>query len=136
MGRCLLTLGVTATVLAAADLAVKAAAGAGAIDPRSMLYVTVVVGLSVVWVGAIVLTRSPAMAVGGGVLAGGALGNVASLAFWPGVPNPITTASFAFNLADVSVLVGFLAVSACSLRLVRVERARLNEPLGGARATN
>jgi lipoprotein signal peptidase len=129
MGRCFLALGATAALLAAADLAHNAAAGAEHIHPRSAAYVAVVLGLSVVWSGAIAVTRSVAMAVGGGVLAGGALGNVVSLAFWPGVPNPIATESFAFNLADVFVLVGFVAVSVLALRLARVERERLNQPL-------
>ena len=114
---------------AAADLTHKAAGGATHVHPRSAAYVAVVLGLSLVWAGAIVMTRSVAMAVGGGVLAGGALGNLVSLAFWPGVPNPIATASFAFNLADVFVFVGFVAASALALRLARIERDRLNQPL-------
>jgi lipoprotein signal peptidase len=125
-----LALAGTAAVLAAADLTHKAiGGGAEHVHPRSAIYVAVVVVLSVIWAGAIVMTRSLAMAVGGGVVAGGALGNLASLAFWPGVPNPIATASFAFNLADVFVLVGFVAVSVIALRLARVERTRLNQPL-------
>jgi hypothetical protein len=129
MARCALALGGTAVLLGALDLAHKALAGPGAIHPRSAGYVAGVAALCVAWAGAIALTRSVTMAVGGGVLAGGALGDLASLAFWPGVPNPIVTGSFAFNLADVFVFVGFAAVSVSALRLVRVEPGRLNEPL-------
>lgn len=128
MVRCAFALGGTATAFAAADLTHKAG-GAENVHPRSAAYVAVVLGLSIIWAGAIVMTRSVAMAVGGGALAGGAFGNIVSLAFWPGVPNPIATASFAFNLADVFVLVGFVAVSLIALRLARVERTRLNQPL-------
>ena len=116
-------------MLGALDLAHKAVANAAAVHPRSTGYVAGVAALCVAWAGAIVLTRSVAMAVAGGVLAGGALGNLVSLAFWAGVPNPIVTKSFAFNLADVFVFVGFAAVSVAALRLVRVEPGRLNEPL-------
>jgi lipoprotein signal peptidase len=129
MARCALALGGTALLLGALDLAHKAVANAAAVHPRSTGYVAGVAALCVAWAGAIVLTRSVAMAVAGGVLAGGALGNLVSLAFWAGVPNPIVTRSFAFNLADVFVFVGFAAVSVAALRLVRVEPGRLNEPL-------
>jgi lipoprotein signal peptidase len=129
MFRCALALGGTTPAFAAADLTHKAAGGAENVHPRSAAYVAVVLGLSLVWAGAIVMTRSVAMAVGGGVLAGGAFGNLVSLGLWPGVPNPIATASFAFNLADVFVFVGFVAVSVVALRLARIERDRLNQPL-------
>lgn len=129
MARCALALGGTAALVGFLDVVYKALAGPGAIHPRSAGYVAGVAALCVAWAGAIALTRSVAMAVGGGVLAGGALGNLASLAFWPGVPNPIVTGSFAFNLADVFVFVGFAAVSVSALRLVRGEPGRLNEPL-------
>jgi lipoprotein signal peptidase len=124
-----MALGGTAALLGALDLAHKAVADAGAVHPRSAGYVAVVAALCFAWAGAIVLTRSVAMGVAGGVLAGGAFGNLVSLAFWPGVPNPFVTRSVAFNLADACVIVGLAAVSIFALRLVRVERERLNEPL-------
>lgn len=131
MTRCALALGATATLLAAVDLAHKGLADAGDFHARSGFYVVVVLGLSLVWACAILLTRSPAMAVGGGVLLGGALGNVVSLALWPGVPNPIQAPPVAFNLADVFVLAGFLLVAASTVAFARANRERLHEPLRG-----
>ena len=116
-------------MVGAVDLAHKAVADAAVVHPRSAGYVAGVAALCLAWAGAIVLTRSVAMAVAGGVLAGGALGNLASLAFWPGVPNPVVTGSFAFNVADVCVLVGFAAVCAAALRLIRVDPMRLTAPV-------
>jgi lipoprotein signal peptidase len=63
------------------------------------------------------------------VLAGGALGNLASLAFWPGVPNPIELDPIAFNLADVFVLSGFLLTTAATLVFAVRNRERLGEPV-------
>lgn len=129
MLRCALVLVGTAAPLAALDLAHKATAGASHFHARSAAYVTFVLLLSLAWAAAIVLTRSPSLALGGGVLAGGAIGNVASLALWPGVPNPIEVAPIAFNLADVFVLTGFVLVSATMLAFARANRERLSEPL-------
>jgi lipoprotein signal peptidase len=129
MVRCALILGGIATAFAALDLAHKAAAGAQHLHGRSGAYVTLVLVLSAVWAGAIALTGSPAMAVGGGVLAGGAAGNVVSLALWPGVPNPISVAATAFNLADVFVLSGFVLVAVAMLDFARANRGRLGEPV-------
>jgi lipoprotein signal peptidase len=119
----------TASVVAGVDLAHKAAAGFEYLHARSGAYVVLVLGLTVLWAAAIVLTRSALMALCGGVASGGAIGNVASLAFWPGVPNPLEVQAMAFNLADVAVLGGFLLVAATATAWVRGERARLSEPL-------
>jgi lipoprotein signal peptidase len=129
MSRCALVLGGTAPAFAAIDLAHKASVGAHDFHARSAGYATFVLVLSVAWSAAIVLTRSPALALGGGMLAGGALANVASLALWPGVPNPIEVAAVAFNLADVFVLTGFLLVAASTLAFARANRERLTEPV-------
>jgi lipoprotein signal peptidase len=124
-----LALGATAFVLAAVDLAHKASAGAGNVHPRSALYVVGVIVLCAAWVGAILAARSLALAVAGGIVAGGALANLISLAFWPGVPNPIVTEAITFNLADVFVLAGFLSVAAVTLGLVASDPKRLREPV-------
>jgi lipoprotein signal peptidase len=124
-----LALVATAVVLAAIDLAHKASAGAANVHPRSAIYVVGVIVLCAAWVGAILAVRSWPLAVAGGVLVGGALANVASLALWPGVPNPIATDAIEFNLADVFVLVGFLLVVAVTLGLVVADPKRLREPL-------
>jgi hypothetical protein len=61
--------------------------------------------------------------------ASSALGNLTSLAFWPGVPNPIELDSIAFNLADAFVLLGFATTAAATLTFAVRNRERLREPL-------
>jgi lipoprotein signal peptidase len=129
MARCAVALVGTAILLAAVDLAYKVAAGGGNVHPRSALYVVVVIALLTAWVGTILAARSMSLAIGGGVLAGGALGNVLSLAVWPGVPNPLVLDLLAFNLADVFVLAGFALVGAITLDLVARSPERLGEPI-------
>ena len=124
-----LVLVAAAAAAATADLAHKALAGAEFIHPHGPGYVVLGVGLSAAWAAAIVLARSPAMALGGGLAAGGAAANVLSLAFWPGVPNPIELDAIAFNLADVFVLGGFVFVAAAALQVALANRDRLSEPL-------
>jgi lipoprotein signal peptidase len=129
MARPGLALAGTATLLAALDLAHKAGAGAEYLHARSATYVIVVVGLSAAWTAAILATRSLAMAAAGGVVLGGASGNLLSLALWPGVPNPIEVGPIAFNLADVFVLAGFLAVVLATVALLCGDRERLSRPV-------
>jgi len=119
----------TALALAAFDLAHKATSEATYFHARSPAYVVVVLVLAAVWIGAILATRSLSLAVAGGVLAGGALGNLASLAVWPGVPNPIELEPIAFNLADVFVLAGFALTAATTLVFAARNRERLREPV-------
>jgi lipoprotein signal peptidase len=113
-----LALAATAMVLAALDLAHKAGGGAAYFHPRSLSYVLVVLVLSTAWAAAILATGSLSLAVGGGAVLGGAAGNLVSLAFWPGVPNPIEVGAIAFNLADVFVLAGFVAVALATVALL------------------
>lgn len=120
----------TATLGAAVDLGHKATAEATFFHSRSPGYVVLVLGLAVVWAAAILATRSLSLALCGGVMAGGALGNLASLALWPGVPNPIELEPIAFNLADLFVLGGFLLTSAAALVFAARNRERLYEPVG------
>ncbi len=115
--------------LASVDLAHKAASDASYLHSRSAAYVAVVLALAVVWGSAILLTRSLSVAVGGGVLAGGALGNLTSLALWPGVPNPIVVEPIAFNLADLFVLSGFVLTSCATVVFAARNRERLGQPV-------
>jgi lipoprotein signal peptidase len=133
MLRATLALAGTTAVVAAIDLVHKAGTQAAYFHARSAIYVVVVLGLAAVWTGAILATGSLSMAVGGGVLAGGALGNLLSLALWPGVPNPIELDPIAFNLADVFVLSGFLFTVAAALVFALRNRERLGEPVRLAR---
>ena len=113
-----------------ADLAHKASSEAQYLHQRSASYVVCVLALGAAWAAAIVATRSLPMALGGGVLTGGIAGNVASLALWPGVPNPIELEPIAFNLADVVfVVAGFVSVALAALALVVREPERLHDPV-------
>jgi hypothetical protein len=115
-GRALATL-VLAALLAAADLWHKASTPTPpwAYHTRSGAWVA----LSLALLGAVVaLTRVPSLAVAlsAGVLAGGVAGNLASGALNSmAVPDPIVIATgqgvAAFNLADVFVLTGILALT-------------------------
>jgi lipoprotein signal peptidase len=127
MARAGIALGATATLLAAVDLAHKASVGAENFHDRSHGYVALVLSLAALWTAAIVAARSVPLALGGGIVAGGALGNLLSLALWPGVPNPIVVELIAFNLADVFVLVGFVFVAAVVLILAATKPDRLRE---------
>jgi lipoprotein signal peptidase len=129
MLRASLALAGTMAVVAAIDLVHKAGTQADYFHARSAVYVVVVLGLAAVWAGAILATGSLSIALGGGVLAGGALGNLLSLALWPGVPNPIELEPIAFNLADVFVLSGFLFTVAAALVFALRNRERLGEPV-------
>jgi hypothetical protein len=129
MGRCALALVGSAVAVAGVDLAHKAAADGTHFHARSAGYVGIVLVLLLAWSAAIVVVRSPAMAVGGGILAGGAAGNVISLAIWPGVPNPLAASAIAFNLADIFVVGGFVLVARAAIELARGDRGRLSEPV-------
>jgi lipoprotein signal peptidase len=129
MFRASLAFAGTMAVVAAIDLAHKAGTQAAYFHARSAIYVVVVLGLAAIWTGAILATGSLSIALGGGVVAGGALGNLVSLALWPGVPNPIELDPIAFNLADVFVLFGFLFTAAAALVFALRNRERLGEPV-------
>jgi lipoprotein signal peptidase len=137
MARSLAVLAVTAAVVASADLAHKATVvaergGAVLAHERSLLYVVGVAVASLLWASAIALTRSASIAFGGGVLAGGAASNLASLALWPsvpGVPNPLVADGYAFNVADLAVAAGLLVVVAATAAFAARNRGRLGEPV-------
>jgi lipoprotein signal peptidase len=137
MARSLALLSLAAGLVASLDLAHKAVAlgdrdGVVLAHPRSAIYVLGIAVASAVWAGAILLTRSVSIALGGGVLAGGAAGNLASLALWPavpGVPNPIVAGGLAFNLADLAVAVGLALVLCATTVFAARNRERLREPV-------
>jgi lipoprotein signal peptidase len=126
-----------ATVVATLDLAYKALAisergGAVIAHERSVLYVTGVAAASLVWAGAIALTRSSSIALAGGVVLGGAAGNLVSIALWPslpGVPDPIVAAGISFNVADLAVVAGFALLLPATLVFALRNRERLFEPV-------
>ncbi len=88
------------------------------------------------WAAAIMLTRSRAMAAAGGIVLGGALGNVAALLLWPsvdGVPDPLVAGGIAFSLGDVAVGVGLALVTVVTVRFASENRSRWREPVLGRR---
>jgi lipoprotein signal peptidase len=137
MVRVGLLLLVTAVLVATVDLGNKASALADPgvvviLHPRSTLYALGVVSVSALWAAAILFTRSPWIALGGGIFLGGAAGNVASLALWPavdGVPNPLLAGDVAFNIADVAVALGLTVVLVGAGIFAAQNRARLREPV-------
>ena len=135
MTRVLALLLGAATVVALLDLAHKAYAisergGAVLLHDRPTRYVVAGAVLSLGWAGAVALTRSSSIAFAGGIVLGGAAGNLLSFALWPslsGVPDPILAGGLAFSLGDVAVLVGFAllipAVLVFRMRSVRLASA-------------
>src|SRR3954469_18014207 len=110
MARTAAVLFVTAVLVASVDLAQKANAlsqgGFVVGHERSPTIVLGVFVLVAVWTAAILWSGSRAIALGGGMLVGGAVGNVVSLLAWPsfaGVPDPLVVGTVAFNLGDVAV---------------------------------
>jgi lipoprotein signal peptidase len=126
-----------ATLVATLDLTHKALAvsergGAVLAHDRSATYVAGLAALSLAWAGAIALVRSASIALSGGIVLGGAIGNLASFALWPslqGVPDPLVTGGIAFNLADVSALVGLVLLVPAIVVFAARNRERLFEPL-------
>ena len=127
----------TATLVAGADLAHKALeiserGGAVLAHERSAFYAAGVAIAALVWAASVVLTRSPSIALAGGILLGGGAGNLASLALWPsvpGVPNPLVAGHLAFNLADLAVALGLALLLCTTVVYGARNRARLSEPV-------
>ncbi|HXM75170.1 MAG TPA: signal peptidase II [Thermoanaerobaculia bacterium] len=113
-------------------LAISASGGAVFVHERSALYVAGVAAASVLWAGAIARLESASIALAGGLVLGGAFGNLASIALWPslaGVPDPIVAGGFAFNMADVAVGLGVVLLFPTSVVFAVRSRARLSEPV-------
>jgi lipoprotein signal peptidase len=129
VARSLALLLVGAVVVAAVDLAHKAAAGPVFVHERSGLYAVGVGAVCLAWAFGVVLLRSPSIAFAAGPLVGGAAGNGLSLAIWPGVPNPILVGTVAFNVADLAVAVGLALLLVTTTAFGVRNRARLFEPV-------
>jgi lipoprotein signal peptidase len=123
--------------VAALDLAHKALAiserGGGVLaHERSASYTVGLAAVSLAWAGAVALVRSPSIALPGGLVLGGAIGNLASIALWPslpGVPDPLVAGGIAFNLADASAVVGLALLLPAILVFAARNRERLFEPI-------
>jgi lipoprotein signal peptidase len=126
----------TAAAVAGLDLAQKAFSisergSAVLVHARPTSYVAGLAVAVAVWAGAILRARSASIAVAGGVVLGGAMGNLASIALWPslaGVPDPIVAGGVAFNVADVAVAAGFVLLLPATALFGLKNRERLFEP--------
>jgi hypothetical protein len=126
-----------ATVVAALDLlhkqrAITEQGGAVLLHDRPTRYVVAGAALSLAWAGAVALTRSSSIAVFGGVVLGGAAGNLLSFALWPslpGVPDPIVVGGLAFSFGDVAVLGGLMLLLPAAVAHGLRHRSRLFEPI-------
>jgi hypothetical protein len=126
-----------ATVVAATDLvhkhlAISERGGAVLLHDRPARYVVAGAALSLAWAAAIALTRSSTIAVPGGVVLGGAAGNLLSFALWPslpGVPDAIVVGRVAFSVGDVAVIGGLVMLLPGALLFAVRNRARLFEPI-------
>jgi lipoprotein signal peptidase len=135
--RSLVVLLGAATAVAAVDLTHKALeisshGGAVLAHERSTLYAVGVAVVCVAWAAAVAWLRAPAIGFAAGLLVGGAVGNVLSLALWPslaGVPNPIVSRGVAFNLADVSAGLGLVLLVPTVLAFALRNKGRLFEPV-------
>jgi hypothetical protein len=131
-----LLLGAAAVVVALdlgqKQLAISERGGAVYLHDRPLRYVIAGAALTLAWAGAIALTRSSLIAVAGGVVLGGAAGNLLSFALWPslpGVPDPIVAGGLAFSLGDVAVGIGLLMMIPASLVFAHQKRGRLFQPI-------
>jgi hypothetical protein len=123
---------VVALDLGQKQLAISERGGAVYLHDRPLRFVLAGAALTLGWAGAIALTRSAVMAVPGGVVLGGAAGNLLSFALWPslpGVPDTIVAGGLAFSLGDVAVGIGLLLLLPAGLIFARRNRGRLFAPL-------
>jgi lipoprotein signal peptidase len=124
----------TACLVAATDLAHKAAVATPYHHLRPFGVAGLAAGLILALVVFVPRLPSRAASLGAGLAAGGALGNLVSVLAWTqGVPDPLVVAGarygIAFNLADVSAVVGdAMLVSAAVVYGLR-NRSRLREPV-------
>ncbi len=129
-------LAAVAVSVAAADLGMKALAvarhgDAVVLHERPGIYALVALA-ALAWSTALLAIGSPLVAAAGGLVLGGALANAASLALWPGVPDPLVARNVAFNLADIAALTGGLAAVPLAVAAVAIrDRGRLAQRVGG-----
>ena len=124
---------VAALDLAQKQLAISDRGGGVYLHDRPLSYVIAGAALSLGWAGAIVLTRSALIAVPGGVVLGGAAGNLMSFALWPslpGVPDTIVAGGLAFSVGDLAVGLGLLLLVPTAFLFARRNRGHLFQPLG------
>jgi len=96
-----------ALAVAAIVLAQEAATPSPYHHPRSLGALALMATLAALVLTVVPRIRSTAAALGGGVAAGGAIAILVSGLVWQaGVPDPLVGGDYAFNLADVAVVLG------------------------------
>jgi hypothetical protein len=137
MTRTLCLLLGAATAVAAIDLvhkhlAISERGDTVFLHDRPARYVVAGAALSLAWAGGIALTRSVSIALPGGVVLGGAAGNLLSFALWPslpGVPDAFVVGRVAFSVGDLAVIGGLVMLLPGAFVLAVRNRARLFEPI-------
>ena len=127
----------TAGAVAALDLVQKAFSisergGAVLVHTRPAPYIAGLAAAALAWAVALARVRSASIAIAGGVVLGGAIGNLASIALWPslaGVPDPLVAGGVAFNVADVAVAAGFVLLLPATALFGLRNRERLFDPV-------
>jgi lipoprotein signal peptidase len=123
-----------AVAVAAADLAHELSTPALFHHPRSPAALALMAAVALVLV--VVVPRYPTIlvAIGAGIAAGGAVGNLVSALVWAeGVPDPLVLRAarggVAFNLADISLVVGDGLLLCAAVVFALRNRERLRERL-------
>ena len=117
----------TAAFVALLDLGSKWAATAGSapsvrFDHRPPAQLLPFVAVALALLAATSLAGSRPLDLAAGVLAGGALGNIASTVVWrQGIPDFIPAHGVLLNAADLSIAAGLVALVAVALALARRE---------------
>ena len=94
--------------------------------PRAAAALLLMGGLAIAVLAAVPRAPSLALSLAGGVAAGGALGNVVSALAWrAGIPDPLVGGGYAFNLADVALVLGDGALLTAALVVAWDQRRRL-----------
>ena len=119
-----------AYVVLAVDLVHLALAATPFHHERSAVWLAATIGLAAAMLTIAPRAPSTPVALAGGVAAGGALGNAVSALVWSsGVPDPIVYGTYAFDLADVAVVVGVCSLVTAALATAWANRGRLREPV-------
>ena len=127
--RRLLAVAVAASVLVI-DLTHEALTRTPFHHPRAPAALLLIAVLALAVLAAVPRAPSFALSAAGGIAAGGALGNLASALVWrAGIPDPLVHGGYAFNLADVALVLGDAALLTTALVVAWDHRQRLREPV-------
>jgi lipoprotein signal peptidase len=102
-------------------------AGPVFVNERSWMWALSLAAFPVLEAAAIVATRSRLLALAGGVLVGGCVGNLVSAAIWGGVPDPIGVGAVYASLGDFLIVTGLVLLFPAALVFAARNRSRLRE---------